>query len=264
MRMLIRFRLYPIISSLLENHVYKARCGLVKGLKRKGGLGFIPKIMEATEEEKFLANLDLKGQTVFDVGAAYGLFTMFFARAVGKGGKVVAFEPNPNLCNKIKENLLLNNFDNVKVKQIALGRDRKKETLAFPSMIPGVGSIEKHEKTRILRQKGAKTVEVKVDTVDNLIAAKKLPKPEFIKIDVQGVELDVLVGMSNTIKMCKPKILVEVHSIPYVNWKIKNVQRIVEFLMENGYSLYHVESGKTINSSNAHIIKEDEHLYCVC
>jgi FkbM family methyltransferase len=253
-----------MVSRFFENHVYTARYGLVKGLKRKGGLGFIPKIMKVTEEEKFLANLDLKGQTVFDVGAFTGLFTMFFARAVGKNGKVVAFEPNPSLCNKIKENLLLNNFGNVEVKQVALGRDRKKEILAFPSMIPGVGSIEEHEKTRILRQKGAKTIEVKVDTIDNLIAAKKISLPDFIKIDVQGAELDVLIGTRNTIKMCKPKILVEVHSIPYVNWRIKNVQRIVEFLMENGYSLYHVESGRNINSSTIHVIKADEHLYSIC
>jgi len=253
-----------MVSRFFENHVYTARYGLVKGLKRKGGLGFIPKIMKVTEEEKFLAHLDLKGQTVFDVGAFTGLFTMFFARAVGKNGKVVAFEPNPSLCNKIKENLLLNNFGNVEVKQVALGRDRKKEILAFPSMIPGVGSIEEHEKARILRQKGAKTIEVKVDTIDNLIGAKKIPRPDFIKIDVQGAELDVLIGTRNTIKMCKPKILVEVHSIPYVNWRIKNVGRVVEFLMENGYSLYHVESGRNINFSTIHIIKADEHLYSIC
>jgi len=123
-------------------------------------------------------------------------------------------------------------------------------------MIPGVGSIEEHEKVHIPQQKRAKTVEVEVDTVDNLMAAKKIPRPDFVKIDVQGAELDVFIGMSNTIKMCKPKILVEVHSIPHINWRIKNLQRIVKFLMENGYSLYHVESGRAVNSSNAHIIKQ--------
>ena len=263
MRILTRFRLYSIVSHFFENHVYTDRYGLVKGLKRKGGLGFIPKIMEMTEEEKFLVDLDLKGQTVFDVGAFIGLFTMFFARVVGKDGKVVAFEPNPSLCNKIKENLLLNNFGNVEVKQLALGREKKREILAFPSMIPGVGSIEEHEKVRILQQKRARTVEIEVDTVDNLVTAKKIPRPDFVKIDVQGAELDVLIGMSNALKMCKPKILVEVHSIPYINWRIKNLQRIVKFLMENGYLLYHVESGRAVNSSNAHIIKADEHLWCI-
>jgi len=262
MYILIRFRLYPMVSRLFDNYVYTARYGLAKGLKRKGGLGFIPKIMKMTEEEKFLADLDLKDQIVFDVGAFTGLLTMFFARAVGKNGKVVAFEPNPSLCNKIKENLMLNNFDNVKVNQLALGRERKKETLAFPSRIPGVGSIEEHEKIRIFQQKRARTVEVEVDSVDNLAEAGKIPRPHFVKIDVQGAELDVLIGMSNTIKMCKPKILVEIHFIPYINWRVKSLQKIVKFLIKNGYSLYHVESGRTVNSSNTHIIKADEHLWC--
>jgi len=42
-----------MVSRLFDNYVYTARYGLAKGLKRKGGLGFIPKIMEMTEEEKF-------------------------------------------------------------------------------------------------------------------------------------------------------------------------------------------------------------------
>lgn len=259
---LIRFQLHSMVLHYFENQVYTVRYGLLKGLKRKGGLGFIP-IIKMTEEEKFLASLELKGQTIFDIGAFAGLFTMFFARAVGKNGKVIAFEPNPNLCIRIKENLLLNKFDNVKVMQLALGREKKRETLAFPSTIPGVGSIEEHEKIRILKQSRARTIEVDVDTVDNLIATKKIPKPDFIKIDVQGAELDVLAGAHETIKAYKPKLLIEVHSIPYVNWKIENLQRIVDFLTEKGYLLYHVESGKKINSGNIHIIKADEHLYCV-
>lgn len=258
---LFKSRIYSMISHCFENQVYTVRHGLLKGLKRKGGFGFIP-IMKMTEEEKFLANLELKGQTIFDVGAFTGLFTMFFARAVGKSGKVIAFEPNPSLCIKIKENLLLNNFDNVEVMQLALGREKKREVLAFPSMIPGVGSIEEHEKTRILKQRSARTIEIDVDTIDNLIAAEKVPTPYFIKIDVQGAELDVLIGASDTIKRCRPKLLIEVHSIPYINWKIKNLQRIVDFLTEKGYSLYHIESGKKINSGTAHIVKADEHLYC--
>lgn len=259
---LIKFQLNSMISHYFENQIYTVRYGLLKGLKRKGGLGFIP-IIKMTEEERFLANLELKGQTVYDVGAFIGLFTMFFACAVGENGKVIAFEPNPGLCIKIKENLLLNNFHNVKVMQLALGREKKREILAFPSTIPGVGSIEEHEKIRILNQRGATTVEVEVNTVDNLIATKKIPKPNFIKIDVQGAELDVLIGARSTIKTCKPKLLIEVHYIPYVNWKIKNLQRIVDFLIENGYSLYHIESGKKINSETVHTIEADEHLYCV-
>lgn len=247
----------------MKSHVYTVRYGLTKGLKRKGGLGFIPQIIEPTEEEKFLMNLDLTCGNVYDIGGGYGLFTIFFARAVGKPGKVVTFEPNPMLYNKIIENVNLNCFNNVEVRQIAVGKEGKKETLAFPPGELGIGSMEQHEKSRILSLKGAKTVEVEVDSLDHQIATGNLPRPDLVKIDVQGLELAVLLGMSKTIQKYKPKILVEVHYVPYINWKIRNLQRVVEFLIANGYSIYHVESGRMITLYNAQIVEADEHLYCI-
>lgn len=263
---LLRRNISAIFYPLMKNHIYTVRHGLAKGLKRKGGLGFIPQmyvpqIVQLTREEKFLMNLDLRGQTVYDIGGAEGLFTIFFGRAVGKKGKVVTFEPHPEHYNKIIENIKLNKFNHVEVRQIALGKERKKATLAFLPLAPGSGSLQENIRARILQLKGGKTVEVEVDSLDRQIATSSLPKPDFIKIDVQGVELDVLLGMSRTIKEYRPKFFVEVHG-GYKNWKIKNLLRIVGFLIANGYSIYHVESEQMITSSNAQIVKEDEHLYC--
>lgn len=261
---ILRFNIIPtILYPLMKKHVYTARYGLAKGLKRKGGLGFIPQVTRLTMEENFLMNLDFRGQVVYDVGAAYGIFTLFFAESVGKNGKVIAFEPNPKLCRQIIENLELNYLENVEVRQIALGKEKKSEALAFPSRIPGIGSIEIHEKYRILSLKNAETVPVQVNTVDNLVAAEKLPKPDFVKIDVQGAEFDVLLGMNQTIRDYKPKIFVEVHSIPYIDWKIENAARALKFLRAKGYSIYHVESERFFNPTDAQAINRDEHLYCV-
>lgn len=258
---LIKFNIYPIISRFFEKNVYTVHFGWLKGLKRRGGLGFIP-ILKMTEEQRFFLSINLRGKKVFDVGAYIGLFTLFFARSVGKNGEVVAFEPNPILCNIIKESILLNNFYNVRIMQLALGRRKKRELLIFPRLLPGVGSIENHERVRILRQGNAKAIEVNVDTIDSLIENKKVPIPDLVKIDVQGAEYDVLRGMVKTIKTHKPKILVEIHYIPYVNWKMVNLHRIAKFLIRNGYSLYHIESGKHVNLSNIQIVKPDEHLWC--
>ena len=102
---------------------------------------------------------------------------------------------------------------------------------------------------------------MKVDSLDHQIATGNLPKPYFIKIDVQGVELDVLLRMSKTTQKHKPKLLVEIHAID-IHWKTGNLQRVLEFLIANGYSIYHIESEKTVNYSNAQIVNQDEHLYC--
>lgn len=259
---LLRIRISAVVYPLVKNHIYTTRHGLAKGLKRKGGLGFIPQITQLTQEDKFLMNLDLSGQNIYDIGGAHGLFTLFFAQAVGKKGKVVTFEPNPELHKKIIENVKLNKFNNVEVRQIALGKKREKATLAFLSLAPGSGSLEENITAWILQSKDSKTVEVDIDSLDHQIATGRSPKPDFIKIDVQGVELDVLLGMSKTIREYLPKLFVEIHG-GYTRWKAQNLQNIVEFLIANGYSIYHVESGEMINLHNAHIVEENEHLYCM-
>ncbi len=263
---LLRLEISAVFGSLMKNHIYTVRRGLAKGLKRKGGLGFIPQIhipqiVQLTREEKFIMNLDLSDQTVYDIGAAEGLFTIFFARAVGEKGKIVTFEPNQELYKKIIENVKLNKFNHVKARQIALGKERKKETLIFHPLAPECGSIEENEKARILRSKAAKTFEVEVDSLDNHITTTSLPRPDFIKIDVQGIELDVLLGMSKTIQKHKPKLFVEIHGND-IHWRIKNLRKIMKFLIANGYSIYHVESEQMITLYNIKIVKADEHLYC--
>lgn len=259
---MLRFNVIPaILHPLMKNQVYTVRYGLAKGLRKKGGLGFVPQA--TTIEENFLMNLDLCDQVVYDVGAAYGVFTLFFARSVGKNGKVIAFEPNPKLSKQVSENVRLNHFENVEVCQIALGKERKRETLAFTSRILGIGSLEVHEKHRILSLKNAESVSVQVDTIDNLVGTGKLPKPDFVKIDVQGVELDVLLGMKQIIQECKPKIFVEIHSIPYIDWKTDNTAETLKFLQTEGYSTYHIESERFFNPSDSQKIEEDEHLFCI-
>jgi len=242
--------------------VYTIRHGLAKGLKRKGGLSFVPQLFDLSEEEKFLASLDFSNKSIYDVGAANGLLTLFFARATGGKGEVAAFEPNSILCNSLKENVALNSFDNVSVFQVALGCDCRKEKLVFPSSIPGVGSLESHEKSRIIKLKDARVIEVQVASIDHLVTVGDLFPPDFVKIDVQCLELDVLMGMRETLRQYHPKLFVEVHSIPDVDWKKENVLKVITFLQKNGYSAFHVESNAAMTLLNLLNIKANDHLYC--
>jgi FkbM family methyltransferase len=247
-----------VLRSLVKNCVYTSRSGLAKGLKRKSGLGFIPRL--PTQEEKFLRDLDIKGQTIYDIGGDAGIFTMFFARSVGKSGKTITFEPNPWCYNRILEHLKLNNFDNVEVHQIALGKKTGKATLAVWKSETGTGSLQEDIKASILQEKCSKTIQVEIDSLDSQIITNNLPKPDFVKIDVEGLEMDVLDGMRGIIKDYKPKLFIEIHGVD-MQRKIENVQRVVDFLITREYCIYHIESGETITSSNAQIARE-ESLYC--
>src|SRR5688572_5752212 len=87
------YRLASYLKGVTQHGVYTVRSGVAKGLKRRGGFGFIPR--DISREEAFLAAMDFRGKTVFDIGAYEGIYTLFFARAVGAKGRVVTFEPNP-------------------------------------------------------------------------------------------------------------------------------------------------------------------------
>ena len=110
-----------MLQPLLANNVYTVRHGLAKGLKRRGGLGFVPYAGKQPREEAFLETLDLQNKTVFDVGGYEGVFTLFFARRIGAGGRLVTFEPNPQNFAKILANVRLNGFCHVDVRQLAIG-----------------------------------------------------------------------------------------------------------------------------------------------
>ena len=84
--------------------------------------------------------------------------------------------------------------------------------------------------------------------------------PTFIKIDTEGLEYDVLIGSKNYLKRFKPKLFIEVHGID-INHKLKNIKKIFEFLNEQNYSIYHIETNQYLNSEN-HLIASEGHLFC--
>lgn len=258
----LNFQVAPFLHPFLENFVYEMKFGMFKGLKRKGGLGFVSQFLKPSPEEQFYLNADLKNQTVYDVGAASGLYTIFFAKAVGENGRVIAFEPNSASCQKTRENVRLNHFENVTVLPVALGKGARKDTLIFFGKKPGVGSLAPTEKEWMRFSKDATSLEVIVDSLDKQIQTRNLPAPNFVKIDVQGLELEVLEGMHTTIQHHKPKILVEIHAVPFSNWKQENLCEVIKFLIKKGYSILHVESKTYINLTNYFIVEPDNHLFC--
>ena len=156
--------------------------------------------LRLTSEERFLMSLQLKGKTIYDIGGHIGLLTLFFARSVGNTGKVITFEPNPESCAKLQENVRLNNFVNVEIKGIGLGKKREKRALAVRREEPATGSMEENIQSKILKEKWTKAFPVEIDSLDSQIKLNSLPKPDFVKIDVEGMEFDVLCAGISTRK----------------------------------------------------------------
>jgi FkbM family methyltransferase len=132
------------------------------------------------------------GDVAFDVGANVGLYTVLLAKTVGDAGRVVAFEPDNRAFDHLQDNLKLNGISNTGCFRKALG-DRTGPARLYSSRIIGGSSL-------VVTGRGASGAEI-VDIVagDELVAARGLPVPRAVKIDVEGYEYSVIRGLSRTL-----------------------------------------------------------------
>jgi FkbM family methyltransferase len=258
--------LINLLNPVASHLIYTVRHGFIKGCKRKGGLDFLPKRVVPSREEIFLHGLDLHGKTVFDVGGFEGLFTLFFSGKVGAPGKVFTFEPNPVNLQKILVNARINKRGNVRVFPMAIGKERATMTMVVDPRRPASGSLNPSIKTAIKQHipGAASSFQVKVDTIDHLVSVQKnaLPIPGFVKIDVEGFEMDVLRGMSGTMRKHHPRLFIEIHGIT-MERKVENVRDVVGLLVDHGYQLRHVETDTSITMAN-HQVAAEGHIDASC
>jgi FkbM family methyltransferase len=250
-----------ISQNLFDNITYTSRHGLLKGMKRRGGLGWLPEFMEpaVTPEHTFWLNHDLKGLVVYDIGAFHGLLTLLFARTARQ---VISYEPNTKNHARLTDNLGVNGVKNVTVRKVGLGSEVSDATMVASALTPGGATIESgtvdalvHSNLRVVSE------QVHITTLDDDIRENSLPTPDFIKIDVEGAELPVLVGARKTLLTHKPQLFLEIHG-ETMDLKRKNVAAVVACLNDLGYdNIGHIESGTTIRSDNSAVAAQG-HLYC--
>jgi FkbM family methyltransferase len=247
----------------LQDVTYTQRHGLIRGMRRKGGLGFLPAFLtpaaDHTAEAAFFSNLDLEDAVVYDIGGFQGVLTLFFSR---RARHTVTYEPNPVSSARILENLRLNDVRNVTVRNVALGDHHGSIVLTWDELMAGGASGDASVSRQIARSSRRKeSVSVEVAPLDDDIARGRLPPPDFIKIDIEGMELAALQGMPRTLQEHCPALYLEMHGAT-VPEKEENVRRIVEFLFSHGYTrILHVETGAAIDPTCAARAREG-HLYC--
>jgi len=250
-----------VSQNLFDNFVYTSRHGLIKGMKRRGGLGWLPAFVEpaATPEHAFWTNQNFANRVVYDIGAFHGLLTLLFARTASQ---VVSYEPNARNRARLLENIRLNDLRNVNVRPFALGAAASVATLVASPLTPG-GATLQQDAADMLRNSDAPLVseEVTVTTLDQDIREMSLPSPHFIKIDVEGFELSVLQGARDTLSQLKPELFIEIHG-QTMDLKRKNVATVVECLNDFGYrDILHLESAAAIDASNSSLAAQG-HLVC--
>jgi FkbM family methyltransferase len=173
-----------------------------------------------------------EGDIVIDVGANIGYYTLIFAQLVGKSGKVIAFEPESKNFEILKKNVEINNYDNVIVEQkIVSEKCGKMKLYVSDSDIVG---------HRIQQMKNLKNfVEVESVTLDDYMKKLNLDKKvNFIKIDVEGAEPNVLEGSNKILEENDQlKIFTEFNREVIKKYDVEP-KKMIDLLYRNGFKIY--------------------------
>lgn len=188
-----------------------------------------------THDERYIVTKLLKiikpGDICWDVGANIGFYTCLLASLVDDSGAVVAFEPAARTCGYLKENVSLNQFTNVTVVNKGLGDKQEQRPLYYSEagLTEGTASL-KYADGRAASER------VTLDTIDNLFP--KLSAPNFVKIDVEGYQLEVLRGGEHCLKTHAPLLMAELKDVGETNRAIFG--EIEDYVADLGYQLYEI------------------------
>lgn len=219
-------RLFHLISSITGEIEYE-----IDGLKIKSLMYYYPKRhllyygrSYEPEIRSLFCSLINKGDTIVDIGASLGLYSLIAAKRLGDSGFVYAFEPDPIRYAKLMENIKINRLNNIKALNIALS-DREEDI-----------EITYHHP-----RGGFKKCVVKAQSLDSLNI-----KPDLIKMDVDGAEIKILEGMKRTIAYCRPKVICEIHPDEMIQTGY-NINDLSSLLNEVGYLAYEIKNDRKLS-----------------
>jgi FkbM family methyltransferase len=218
-----------LLFSLGEKRYLQLLAGSFQNLYKTGQLGV------DYQDIYFLKNIVRKGDNCIDIGAHLGYFTLELSRLAGESGHVYAIEPMTKFHNTLKGIIKSRKRQNITLYQYAMGGDSE-----FVEMgIPTVNNVKKFAYARIMRTSTfleyVESEKVKNVYGDELF--RDLTGVDFIKCDVEGLEMAVIQSFLHTIEKYRPVILCELGD-PGERKRLKGL--LSPFL----YDLYYLENRK--------------------
>lgn len=222
----LRFNLkiFPVYDKGIERTIYE------RGIYEEGTLWCFKEIIK-------------KGQVIFDVGGNIGLTTVYASKLTGRKGKVYSFEPMPETFQLLKENIEINRLKNVEPINLALSNEARK-AIMFENLNINRGAASLYSSNN--RSNG---INVKLSTLDAFCEKLSIDHIDFIKIDIEGEELNMLKGaMSFFLKADKKPILCIEFSRDVTSANSPDdIYSLLRF--ELNYDLFKLREGKEIISS---------------
>jgi FkbM family methyltransferase len=179
--------------------------------------------------QTLLATYLRPGWVTYDVGSYVGFFALAMAQAVGFGGQVVAFEPDPESVVRLREHVARNHMERCIRVVKAAAWDKSADQILYRrgSQARSQGGVEAGELRPVLAS--GERIAVRSISLDEFVAQGN-PVPQLVKIDVEGGETAVLAGAEGLIMGCRPLIICEVHHAVAAGW-------LQKWFAERGYCL---------------------------
>jgi FkbM family methyltransferase len=178
----------------------------------------------------FVRGAALRGKTLLDIGANRGIYSIYLSRAAGPDGRVIAFEPQPELKGHLEDVRASFGLGNLTIENIGLSSRAGELAMRRPSA--GAGSASMH----IDPAAGWEEFKVPVQRLDDYVARQALGSVHLIKCDVESHELEVFRGGERTLRQFLPALIFE------CNHEIAGRGDLFGFLHALGYDghFYHV------------------------
>lgn len=212
--------------------------GIGRGLHWRGISGY------ESETARIFYALAKESKVIVDIGANTGTYTLI-ACAANKEARIYAFEPIPYLFERLTSNVVLNQWQGRCVLQNIAVSDING---ILPIHVPNTSAapVAASLKSDGFRAGDGYLLDVQVNTIDNVCGNEPV---DLIKMDVEGVEDKVLLGMRNTLGTSAPIIITEC----FPDGPIRQIEAI---LLDYDYSFFHIRRNELVSKSH---IEPDEH-----
>ena len=168
------------------------------------------------------------GDTVVDIGANIGFYTLESSTLVGPAGRVIAVEAFPEHAQAVRDNVALNGIRNVTLLEVAVGDRESKGVLTRRSGdnlgMFTLGNVE-----------GTDACQVRIDALDEILREQNVDRVDLIKMDIEGSEFRALQGAANIIESKRPTVLLEINEQALHDCGTSS-QELIALLGSSGYS----------------------------
>ena len=194
-----------------------------------------------------------RAKVIFDIGANTGIYAVI-AKTLNPAAQVHAFEPVHRVCDRLRGNAELNDYDITCVEAAVSDRDG-------PAVIydPGGEHVLSVTVNKDMSPPGVVTTAQPITCVrlDTYIEENRLPPPDLMKIDVETHEFEVLNGLGEYLAAARPTMLIEI-----LNDEVgENVESLVSDL---GYLYFNIDERKPKPTRVPHVTKSDFYNYLLC